>query len=163
HGDTVLALWVVLTYLMDEVDVAAILGLTSPVKRCGKTLVMDMLTRLAHRPLATSNVSPAALFRVIDRYSPTLLCDEGETFLRDNEGLRGILNAGHTRATAYVLRAVGEEFEPRRFSTWGAKAIALIGTLPDTLADRSVEVRLERRKRDEKIERLRDSDPEEWR
>jgi type I restriction enzyme S subunit len=33
---------------------------------------------------------------------------------------------------AFVIRTVGDGHEPRRFSTWGAKAIALIGKLPDT-------------------------------
>ena len=72
-----------------------------------------------------------------------MLIDEADSFLRNSDELRGVLNSGHTRDSAFVIRTVGEDHEPRRFSTWGAKAIALIGKLPDTLADRSIEVRTE--------------------
>ncbi len=56
---------------------------------------------------------------------------------------------------AYVVRTVGDENEPRRFSTWAAKAVALIGHLPDTLADRSLAVPMRRRAASEHVERLR--------
>lgn len=49
-------------------------------------------------------------------------------------GVRGILNSGYTRDAAFVVRTVGDDNEPCRFSTWAAKAVALIGRLPDTLA-----------------------------
>jgi len=97
------------------------------------------------RALLSSNISPASLFRIVEKYSPTLLVDEADSFLRDKEELRGILNSGHTRDAAYVVRTVGDENEPRRFSTWAAKAVALIGHLPDTLADRSLVVPMRRR------------------
>jgi putative DNA primase/helicase len=41
------------------------------------------------------------------------------------------------------------------FSTWGAKAIAMIGRLPDTLASRSIVIPMRRKRADEKTERLR--------
>lgn len=116
---------------------------------------MSLLKYLVPRPLPTSNVTPAALFRVIESTSPTLLIDEADTFLSAREELRGVLNAGHTRETAFVLRTVGDDHEPRSFSTWAAKALALIGRLPDTLMDRSIIVPMRRRARNESIERLR--------
>jgi len=57
------------------------------------------------------------------------LIDEGETFLRDSDELRGILNSGHQRANAFVVRTVGDTHEPRSFRTWSTKSIALIGRL----------------------------------
>lgn len=45
-------------------------------------------------------------------WKPTMLIDEADTFLCDNDELRGVLNTGHTRATAYVIRTVGEDHEP---------------------------------------------------
>jgi hypothetical protein len=83
-----------------------------------------------------------------------LLIDEADSFLRDNEELRGVLNSGHRRGGA-VLRNVGDDHEPRSFSTYAACAIALIGQLPGTLADRSVTVDLVRRKADEAVEAFR--------
>ena len=106
------------------------------------------------RPLPTTNVTPAAIFRVIEGHRPTLLIDEADTFLRDNDELRGVLNSGH-RKGGRVLRTVGEDHEPRAFATYSACAIALIGTLPDTLHDRSVVINLKRRLRSEKIDPFR--------
>jgi hypothetical protein len=53
------------------------------------------------------------------------------------------------------LRTVGDDYEPSRFSTWAAKAVAMIGRLPDTLADRSIVVPMRRRAPAEHVERLR--------
>jgi hypothetical protein len=39
------------------------------------------------------------------------------------------------------LRIVGDDYQPRAFSTYSACAIALIGDLPDTLHDRSSSLR----------------------
>src|SRR5262249_338416 len=69
--------------------------------------------------------------------------------------LRGILNSGHRRSTAIVLRTVGEAHEVKKFSTWCPKAIAAIGMLPDTLHDRSIVIAMQRRSADEKVEGLR--------
>ena len=41
------------------------------------------------------------------------------------------------------------------FSTWGAKAIALIGKLPDTLADRSITIEMRRKMPSERVHKLR--------
>ena len=54
-----------------------------------------------------------------------------------------------------MLRNVGDEHEPHSFSTFAACAIALIGRLPGTLADRAVPIDLVRRKADEAIEPFR--------
>jgi putative DNA primase/helicase len=47
-----------------------------------------------------------------------VLIDEADTFLGDNDELRGILNGGHNRISAYVWRSVGEDHEPRKFNVW---------------------------------------------
>lgn len=106
---------------------------------------------MTNKGITASNISPAAFFRTIEKYQPTLLVDEADTFLKDNEELRGVLNSGHTRATAFVVRVQGDDHEPVKFSTWGPKAIAMIGALPDTLQDRSVVVSLRRKTPSEKV------------
>tara|TARA_B100001989_G_scaffold243571_1_gene211410 strand:- start:4267 stop:5304 length:1038 start_codon:yes stop_codon:yes gene_type:complete len=83
------------------------------------------------------------------------LIDEADAFLKDNEEARGIINSGHTRSTAHVIRVVGDNHEPKQFSTWGAKAISGIGKQADTLMDRSVILELRRKLPHEKVERLR--------
>src|SRR5262245_15751315 len=146
-----LALWTVHTYLLDGRDVSPIVAVSSPEKRCGKTIVLELLQALVYRPLPAANVTAAAVFRSIESFQPTLLMDEADKFIRDNEELRGVLNSGHRRRQAFVLRCDGDNHEPRRFSTWCAKAIALIGRLPSTIEDRSIVINMRRKSRDEKV------------
>jgi putative DNA primase/helicase len=154
------ALWVAMTWFMDVVQVAPLAVITAPEKRCGKSQLLFLLGKLSYRPLTASNISPAALFRAVDAWKPTLLVDEADAFMRDNEELRGIINAGHTRDSAYVVRTVGDDFTPTRFSVWGAKALAGIGHLADTLMDRAIVLELRRKLPDENAERLRHAEPE---
>jgi len=152
-GAEALALWIVFTYALDAFDVAPILALCSPLKRCGKTTTEDVTSVLAKRPLAAANISAAALYRTVECFAPTLIVDEADTFLLTNLALRGIINSGHTRATAFVIRTAGHE--PRIFSTWGPRMIALIGRLPATLEDRAIVVPMRRRAPGETVERIR--------
>ena len=152
-GAEALALWVVFTYALEAFDVAPILALCSPLKRCGKTTTEEVTTALAKRPLAAANVTVAALYRTVEQFAPTLIVDEADTFLLTNLALRGILNSGHTRATAFVVRTAGHE--PRLFSTWGARMIALIGRLPATLEDRAIVLPMRRRAPGEAVDRMR--------
>src|SRR5205814_8931570 len=49
----------------------------------------------------------------------------------------------------------GDNHEVKTFSTWCAKAIALIDRLPNTLQDRSIVIRMRRKQSTEVVERLR--------
>ncbi|MGH6673880.1 MAG: DUF3631 domain-containing protein [Xanthobacteraceae bacterium] len=149
------ALWVLHAHTLDAFAISPRLAITSPEKNCGKTTLLDVIGRLVPRPLATSNTTTAAVFRSIEAACPTLLIDEADTFLQGKDDLRGILNSGHRRSSAYVTRVVGDAYEPCAFSTWAATAIAMIGRLPDTLENRSIAVRMRRRRPDEAVERLR--------
>jgi hypothetical protein len=77
-----------------------------------------------------------------------------DTFVEGNEELRGILNSGHMRDKAFVIRCNPVTNEPERFCVWGSKCVALIGTLPGTLQDRSIEIRMERKKPGQKVKPL---------
>lgn len=156
------ALWATFTWLIDAVQVAPIANITAPEKRCGKTVMLSVLGKLAYRPMQVSDIATAALFRSIELWAPTLLIDEVDAFLRDNEEARGILNAGFTRDSAYVIRCVGDDHMPTKFRVWGGKALCGIGKIADTLADRSIPLRLRRKKPGEQAERLRYSDPAMW-
>ena len=153
------ALWAAMTWFMDSVHVAPLALITAPEKRCGKTQLMTIISRLSARAVVASNISPAALYRAIQAWSPALMIDEADTFMRDNEELRGIINCGHTRDTAFIVRSTGDDHTPTRFSTWGAKAIAGIGRLADTLMDRSIILELRRKLPTEQVERLRHAEP----
>jgi putative DNA primase/helicase len=150
-----IALWVVHTHALDAFEVCPRLAVKSPVKQCGKSTLLDVLSCLVRNPITTANITAPALFRVIDQDTPTVLIDEADSFLTKDEALRGILNSGHRRNTAFVVRADGENLKPRRFSTWAPVAIACIGVLPETLEDRSIQVSLCRRLPDEYVEPFR--------
>jgi len=48
HVTTALALWCVFTYLIDVMDIAPILVISSPEKRCGKTTLLSILLKLVY-------------------------------------------------------------------------------------------------------------------
>ncbi len=54
-----------------------------------------------------------------------------------------------------MTRTIGDDHEPRQFSTWAPAAIAMIGRLLDTLSDRSLIISLQRRKASEKVDSFR--------
>ena len=95
------------------------------------------------------------MFRTMDKWGPTLLVDEADTFVKDNDELRGILNCGHDRSGSFVIRSVGDSFEPTQFCTWGPKAIAMIGKLPPTWQSRSIHIALKRMFPGDSVEPLR--------
>lgn len=163
HSAVAIALWTVYSYVViDHGHIAPMLLITSPEKRCGKSTLLSWLAWIVYKPLLASNISASAVFRSIDAWAPTLIVDEADTFLNnETDELRGVLNSGHTRATAFVVRVCGDDNEPRQFLTWGSKVLAKIGRLEgksSTLADRSIEVQLRRRLPSEPITKLRHVD-----
>ena len=156
RADTALALWSIFAHAFDNFHIGPMLALNSPTKRCGKSTALNLVGKLVPSPLTSSNLTPAVLFRAVEKYKPTLLLDEAETYVRrDREELRGVLNASHVREQAFVLRTSGDDHEPRCFSTWCPKAFAYIGRLPDTLEDRAVKIPMHRKAPEEKLERFR--------
>jgi hypothetical protein len=158
-----LALWVLHTYAFELRNVSTYISIESPDKRCGKTTLLRLLGKMVARPVIAANISSSAIFRVIEEVRPTLLIDEADTFLTSNDAMRGILNSGYERDSAYVVR-VGSFSAARsrkslaleRFSCWCPKIIASIGSLPATLADRSITIHMHRKTAKEKLQTLRD-------
>ncbi|WP_211234058.1 PriCT-2 domain-containing protein, partial [Chitinilyticum litopenaei] len=114
-------LWCALTWLVDRATVLPLALISAPEKGCGKSVLLEALSHLCFKPLPVASVSAAGMFRAIEKWRPTLFIDEVDTFMRDNPELVGVINSGHTRRNAFVLRTVGEDFEPKAFSTWCAK------------------------------------------
>jgi hypothetical protein len=113
-----------------------------------------------NKPWLTGRVTPAVLARKIDAECPTLLLDETDAaFAGDEEyaeTLRAILNTGHRRGgKTSVCSGQGANITYCDLSTFCPKAIAGIGKLPDTVADRSIAIVLKRRKQSETVERFR--------
>jgi hypothetical protein len=182
-----LALWIVHTHGFELREATAYLGIESPEKRCGKSTLLTLLSRLVSRPVVASNISTPAFFRVIEQTRPTLIIDEADTFLQKNHELRGILNSGYSESTGYVVRVANEKIQRpaasqqknsededstswveteteetdgivgglRQYSCYCPKALAAIGRLPETLADRCIVIRMQRKRPEEVCERLK--------
>ena len=103
-GPETMALWTLHTYAFHLGEVSTYLGVESPAPRCGKTTLMGVISRLGFRTIAFAHINPAGIFRAIHEHQPTLLIDEADMFLDKNTELKGILNAGYTRQTAFVIR-----------------------------------------------------------
>ena len=155
-GATAIALYVVMTHIVDMLVICPYLAFPSPTMRAGKTTVQDLIGYVARRSLPTANCTPAAIFRELQAHHPTLIIDEAETFLGDEE-LRGILNGGYNRDRP-VLRAVPSpdgSFQTARFDAFGPKVFGLIGKLPPTLQDRSIVVPMQRKRPTDAVEPFR--------
>jgi putative DNA primase/helicase len=155
HSAPLMAVWALHAWAHDASDISPVLAFVSPEKRCGKTTAMSVMGALTPKSMHAVNISTSVLFRVIEKYQPTVLIDEADTFLEANEELRGALNGGHNRLSAFVWRSVGDDHEPRQFRVWAPKCIAMIGKLPDTLEDRALVVHLRRKREGETVERFR--------
>jgi len=153
------ALWVIHTHAFGAADATPYLSIGSPQPRCGKSRLLEILDLVVAKPWMVSGTSSAALIRKVNGSAPTLLLDEVDALLgggdkEQKETLRGILDAGHRRG-GVATRCVGPQFEPTDFSVFCPKALAGIGGLPGTVADRSIRIELQRRGPGERIERFR--------
>ena len=162
HAHLAHALWILHTHLMDVWESTPRIAFLSPEPSSGKTRSLEVTELLVPNPVEAVNVTPAYLFRKVgdDGEKPTILFDEIDTVFgpkaRENEEIRGLLNAGHRRG-AVAGRCVvrGKIIETEEIPAYSAVALAGIGDLPDTLLSRSVIVTMRRRSPDEKIEPFR--------
>jgi Protein of unknown function (DUF3631)/VirE N-terminal domain len=161
----VIALWVAHVWMLRAFDHTAYLWVWAAAKRSGKSRVLEVLELICPNAELTQSGSSAALLRSIDESNPpTFLLDEIDAVFskskrNDSEGedTRRFLNAGFRR-DAKFMRCVGQgaAIEAKKFPAFCAKALAGIGQcLPDTVADRSIPIELERQSRDKKAERFR--------
>ncbi len=152
-----ITVWIIGTYCFDVFRIYPKLCITSPQKRCGKSTLMEVIDALTNRALMASNISPAVIFRIIEKETPTLLLDEADTWLvgnNANEEMRGIINSGHSKTTARVIRCVGDDHSPTPFSTWAPMVIGMIGSAPETIADRSLLISMRRKTKNESVSKL---------
>jgi hypothetical protein len=162
-------LWILLTYLADTdaIDTLALLVFLSPTKRCGETKLLTTVSRLVGRALYYVRPSAAVTYRVIKKYAPTILVDEADELFRktakgqENAELREVFCAGFNRGVP-VPRCVGDNHDVEDFPTWCAKAIGLNGKLPDTIYDRSIPIKLQRKSKTQKTVPLRDIPADQW-
>lgn len=155
HAAPLIAAWIIHAWAHDAADISPVLAFTSPEKRCGKSTAMAVVHALCPKAEIAANITAAVMFRLIEKHKPTLLIDEADTFLEERVEMRGMINGGHNRQLAFVWRCEGDDHEPKRFNVWAPKAVAMIGSLPDTLEDRALVVQLKRKEGHESVERMK--------
>jgi hypothetical protein len=160
----IVSLWILHTHVIEHVEQTPYLAVTSPEKRCGKTTLLEVVAMLSARSWATVLPSEAVVYRKVSADCPTLLLDECDAIFNPRsadkyEGLRALLNGGNRRGVT-VPRCVGPKSAIVEFKVFCPKLLAGIGSLPDTVADRSVPVRLMRKKPDERTRQFKRRDVE---
>ena len=157
------ALWVAHTHAIDACEFSPILNVTSAVMRCGKSRLLEAIEHVVAKPWKAIQPSEPVLFRTIHEDRPTLMLDEADAQFNaaasrrgDTEPVRAILNAGNRRGTVVPrMVAVGRTFQRQDFSVFCAKVVAGIGDLPATVVDRAIVVVMERKRSEDRVERLR--------
>jgi hypothetical protein len=157
---TAVVLWIVHTHCFQAAEATPYLSITSAEKQSGKTRLLEVLELLVAKPWHTGKVTAAVLARKVDAERPTLLLDESDAAFKGEkeyaEALRGLLNTGYREGgKSSICVGNGAKMDYKDFSTFGPKAIAGIGNLPDTVADRAIPIRLKRKRQDEPADRFR--------
>ena len=157
---TIATVWLAHVFAFMGAEFTPYLAVTSATKRSGKSRLLEVFEVIlgTTRSISTSNISSASLFRLIDANpGMAVLVDEVDRIPKEKaEELWGLISSGW-RITGKAHRQSGPKMtELATFSTFSPKVLAGIGQpLPDTVADRSIPIRMERRLQTETVERLR--------
>jgi len=155
-------LYAAATHAQAKLEFASRLVVKSPVKRCGKSRLLDVLVQLVCNAMATADISAAALVRSVSEDDPpTIVLDEADAIFgkalkgdEKAEHLRGILNAGFGRGRPYKRWDVASR-KVEDCPTFAMAVIAGIGDMPDTIEDRAVIITLRRKSADETVAKYR--------
>lgn len=152
-----IALWAAHTYTFQSAAWTPYLNVRSAAPECGKSLLLEVLEFVVHKPWKVDGASPAVLFRKIEVVRPTLLFDELDTtFKGDKEtaqAIRQVLNAG-AKYNGTIARLVGEKHTPKDFAVFCPKVLAGIGNLPPTVSSRALPITLGRKLPTERVDYL---------
>ena len=153
---TVVAVWVLFTWVHETAAVhSPILRVMSAEANSGKTTLLNLVAFLVPRALLCVEISEATLFRGIELWRPTIIVDEADVILVNNEPLRAVVNSGWTRG-AVVPRCIGDEKVPHAFPTFCPKALGMKGNkLLDTTLSRCIDIELKRKRKNETVEHFR--------
>jgi putative DNA primase/helicase len=148
---TVATLWIGFAWAHDAFIHSPILLATSKEPDSGKTTLLELLKFLVPRGLSTTEITAAALYRVVDQWRPTLIVDEADVIFRQNDELRAVINSGWTRGSG-VIRCNPDTLDPELFPTFGPKVVGMKGLkIPDTTLSRSIVLQMKRKRQSEVV------------
>jgi putative DNA primase/helicase len=138
-------LWVAFAWAHDTSVHSPILLVSSPEAECGKSTLLGLISLMVPRGFIFVECSPQVLYRMIEKWHPTIILDEADSAFKNSPELRSIINSGWTRG-AGVPRCHPDTHEPEFFDTFGPKAVGLKGLhVPDTTLSRSIVIEMERK------------------
>jgi len=163
-----LVCWSILSYIYHAWPAVPYVFVGGPLGS-GKSRVFEIISRLVFRPLGSSNMSAASLFRTLHANGGVLILDEAERLKQSREPdvaeTLSMLLAGYKRGGCAIrLEPVGDSgFKTVTFDVYGPKAMACIAGLPPALASRSIPVTMFRAAPGSpKPKRRIDADPAGW-
>jgi len=154
-----LALWTLGTYVFRQFSHYGYLHIVSPVMRCAKTLLLDILAEVvANSTGRTSNLTESVVFHLAHK-GRTFLVDELENMRKQDREKYGavlaVLNAGfQAGAKVYRMKRTEEGFVEQEFDAYCPKAMAGISALSETLSDRCFQIPMTRKSATEKVDRF---------
>jgi hypothetical protein len=145
HLADAVALWVLFAWSFEIATHSPILLISSSDPDSGKSTLIGVVRYLAPRVLPTVGISEAALFRSVEKWQPTLVIDEADTIMIENESLRAVINSSWTRGSV-VVRCIGDSNEPHIFPTFTPLVLGMLGArIPASTKSRAIQVRLVRK------------------
>jgi hypothetical protein len=168
HELDLLTLWYLHTHVYEAFSKTPRLAALSEQAGEGKTTILNLGEVFCRTPITAGNVSEAVLYRLMEAFTPTLLMDETDAIWPTDprtgkvrsggkaNTLRQIFDSGYM-SNGKVWRVIRNE--PTVFHVYVPVAFAGIGSLPDTLLDRSIVIHM-RKPSGRKLARLEEWEPE---
>jgi Protein of unknown function (DUF3631) len=123
HEYIAVALWALHTLVFDRFTYTPRLALLSPVRGCGKSVLLNVLNNLVPRPHKTDNITAAGIYYQVDTYQSTMLVDEADNLeFAARSALIAVLNSGYQKGGRFTRFKTS-------YRTWAPMAIAGINTL----------------------------------
>jgi hypothetical protein len=142
-----IALWVIATHLFETFDAFPYIVITAATKQAGKTTLAELMSFASNNGVMTSGATGPALFSRLDISEaerkrgvtpPTLFLDEAERqSSEDASMMRELVNSGYRRGS------VIPRFR-KAYPAYCPKVFILIGSVNDTLNDRSIVITMRR-------------------
>jgi hypothetical protein len=161
---SIIAAWVLASWMSEHWDRFPLLAITSPEPRCGKTTLLELLQAITRQGMHVTNVTAAAVYRLITikKGKLTFLMDESQSLKRQgseqSQVVRELLNASIDNGIQ-AIRCSGERYEDvGRFSLYCPKVYAMIGHPDGILLDRSLPIGVARKSKSDVVNRYRSRD-----
>ena len=157
-----LGLWVMGTYLYKVFNYYPYVWLHAE-KQSGKSLLMKILSRIAFNGDVLIHPTAAVVFRDVSQNSISMFIDEVEQLRKQDKDLHGdimkILNSGfeNSGVVKRLEQGKGGEWVLKVYSAYSPKMFAGINEIHDVLQDRTIEIKMLRKKEDEVVERYKEN------